>query len=170
MKISIRKLRASDHTIVFALFSDLMTREFPEYSENTRKKFLSGKRYWSRKNYLLRLLSKNRLLLGAFDKRMLVGLLDAEMPFGGVSMGVWLMIDPPYQRQKIGTRLIEAWEQVIRKRGGHFIYLYTQERNIGFYEKLGFTKAGMFRKAWFGLDDIVYTKLLQEPSERNFLR
>lgn len=168
--ISIRKLRVTDHPVVFDLFSGLIASEFPEYSENTKKKFLSGNRYWNRNNYKLRLQNKYRLLLGSFDGKKLVGLLDADMPFGGVSLGVWLMIRREYQRQGVGSKLVDRWEKETRKRGGHMLYLFSHDRNTGFYEKLGFSNSGQMNKGWFGQDETIFTRLLQEPCEDQYLR
>lgn len=168
--LKIRKLTLKDHQQVFELFSSLVTTQFPEYSLNTRKAIISHPKYWNSANYQKRLRSQDRLLLGAFITNTLIGLIDTEMPFGGVSLAVWLMIHPQHQRQGIGSALVKKWENKMLTQGAHLLYLYSDQRNLAYYQKLGFTQAGLMKNSWFGSDDYVLTKLIQKPREENFLR
>lgn len=168
--MKIRKLTLQDHQKVFDLFSSLIATQFPEYSLNIRKAIVNHPKYWNSNNFKKRLHNKDRFILGAFMTNTLVGLIDAEMPFGGVSFAVWLMVHPQHQRQGIGSALLKKWEKKMLTKGAHLLYLYSDKRNIPYYQKLGFTKAGLMKNSWFGTDDYVLTKLIQEPKEENFLR
>lgn len=167
--ITFRRLTVADHATVFHLFSQMIRSEFPEYSPKIQHAITTRKRYWNKQNYLKRLENKNLLLLGAFQNQQLVGLLDAQKPFGGVSLGVWLMVHPDHNHQGIGSQLIKQWETYTLKQGGHLLYLFSPERNKQFYESRGFQAVGLFKKGWFGQDEWLFTKLFREPNETFFL-
>lgn len=168
--IKIRKLTLKDHHMVFDIFSLSINTQFPEFPKDTRAAIISSKKFWNKTNYKKRLQNKNLLILGAFFHQKLVGLLDLQMPFAGVSEADWLIVHPDHQKKRVGSALIEKCENILLKKGAHLLYLYSPSRNIQFYRKLGFTEVGIFKKGWFGLDDHVLTKLIQEPREENFLR
>lgn len=154
----IRRLSIQDFRSVFGLFTEAITGQFPEYACDIQESILYGKRYWNRDNYKKRLLDPGRLILGMFEKNELVGFLDAELPFAGVSLCVWIAVRPEYERQGIGSKLIRRWEKEMLKKHGHLLYLYSPERNREFYQNNGFSEAGIFKNGWFGLDDIIFTK------------
>lgn len=166
----IRKLTLKDHQELFNLFSSLIATQFPEYSPNIRKALVNHPKYWNSAKYKKHLRSEDRFILGAFMANTLVGLIDAEMPFGGVSFAVWLMVHPQHQRKGIGTALLNKWEEEMLTHGTHLLYLYSDKRNIAYYRKLGFTKSGLMKNSWFGSNDYLLTKHIQEPKEENFLR
>lgn len=168
--MKIRKLTLKDHHRLFNLFSSLIATQFPEYSPNTRRAMVKHPKYWNSSSFKKRLQNKDRLILGAFIKHDLIGLLDAEMPFAGVSFASWLMVNPVQQKKKIGSLLIKTWEKRMLKLGAHSLYLLSAQRNVQFYLKNGFQDIGIFKKSWFGLDDHLMTKLIREPKEENFLK
>ena len=50
-----------------------------------------------------------------------------------------LWVEPAYQRQGLGTKLVKAAEAEAIRRGCHSVYLYTLSfQGPGFYEKLGY--------------------------------
>jgi GNAT superfamily N-acetyltransferase len=165
----IRRLTEADLDIFFTTFSSLLETQFPEYTERSINYMLTNPRAWNKENFRSVLERESRIVLGAFIEESLVGLIEAEEPFGGVSLGVWLMVDPPFQKHGIGTALLTEWAKKVKELGGHNLYLYAEKRNKAFYEKVGFTLVGLQEKAWFGVDVYIFTKLIQEPKEENFL-
>lgn len=119
-------------------------------------------------SYILK--NNTRFIFGAFVNNELVGILEAEYPFGGVSLGVWLMIKKSLQKQGIGAALVRMWENKTKEVGGHNLYVYTDKRNKGFYEKVGFKLVGLHEKSWFGNDEYIFSKVIQNPVEENFLK
>jgi len=168
--LKVRKLTLKDHYKVFDLFSSSINSQFPEYSLKVREAIIKNRKFWSNASYKKRLQNKDRLLLGAFINNRLVGLIDTEMPFAGVSFASWLIVHSNHQKQNIGSSLVKAWEKKMLQLGAHLLYLLSAQRNVQFYLKLGFQDVGIFRKAWFGLDDHIFTKLIAEPKEANFLK
>ena len=47
-----------------------------------------------------------------------------------------------YRGKKIGSKVLQAAEDVVRRDGGESILLSSQERVISFYEKQGYVKEG----------------------------
>lgn len=166
----IRRLKPVDLKEMFMLFARVLNESFPEYSPNIKTAMTAGKKYWNKANYAKRLVNPDRYIIGAFNANKLVGLLDAEMPFAGVSFVVWLMVDKDYRGRGIGENMVAVWEKNMKKRGAHLLYLFADDRNIEFYKRVGFKISGSFEKGWFGTDDNLFTKLIREPNEENFLK
>ncbi len=166
----IRKLEEKDIDVFFETFSSLVRSEFPEYTTSSHEAMLSQKRMFGKEKYLQHLIKDNRIILGAYIGDKLVGILDGEIPFCGVSLLCWLMVEKKYQRQGIGKALLKYYENTLKRSGGHSIYLYADKRNKELYLKLGYEYVGVHRKSWFGLDHIYFTKLIQDPKEENYLK
>lgn len=168
MNIKIKKITLKDLDIFYDFFQRAVISEFKEYSEKDRE-FIFNKG-WSKARYESFLKNGNRFILGAWDDEKLVALLDAELPYLGVSFCNWLMVDAKYQKKGIGTKLIREFEDVMKEKGAHMIYLYAGPCNVSYYQKVGYELNGTMKKSWFGQDHSVLTKLLQEPKEENYLK
>lgn len=166
--MSIRRIREKDIDPFFSVFKRCLRTQFPEYSNELINAFL--RKYWSKRKYRNQVKNKNKLLLGAWVGKKLVGVLDANMPFGGVSFCAWIMVESEFQRRGVGRKLIAEWTRVVKKAGAHSIYLDADRRNRAYYKKLGFEEIGLWRGSWFGLDSLIYTKLIQKPRAKNYLR
>lgn len=168
--VEIKQITEKELDEFFEVFSRLLKTQFPEYAGNIATHMTSNPKMWSKKRYRILIKNRSNIVLGARIEDSLVGLIDADFPLGGVSFCTWIMVDPKSQRKGIGKELLRAWEHSVKERGGHFLFLYSDERNIPFYEKFGFKLSGKFEKAWFGETDYIMSKLIQEPKEENFLR
>lgn len=168
--LRIRKITIKDLDIFFALFSRILKTEFPEYSIRTKEFMIRNKNGWNKKKYRKWILDSSKFILGAWKKGKLVGVFEGETMVGGVSLCTWIMVDPDFQKQGIGKKILQAWESVSLKKGIHSLFLYSTKKNIPFYTKAGFELSGVHKKGWFGSDDYMLTKLIQEPKEENFLR
>lgn len=168
--VRIQKLQKKDFSAFLNAFSELINTQFPEYSEKTKQFFLRSRKAWSRQGYKRALRNRARVILVAKKESKIIGILDSLVPFGGVSMGAWVMVDPQFQRQGIGTALLLEWETVMRKKGAHSIFLYTKERNLAFYTEANFERVGFYKNSWFGNDLYIFSKTIQESKEENFLR
>jgi GNAT superfamily N-acetyltransferase len=168
MKAQIRKIEKNEIDIFFDVFSKCIKTQFPEYSINKIRYFLS--KMWSKKEYRKCFADKARFILGAWIDRRLVGILDAKMPVGGVSRCVWLMVELDFQGQGVGKKLLDEWERIVKIKGAHSLYLDADNRNVPFYKKVGFSKIGFWKKSWFGNDMYLFAKTIQEPREENYLK
>ncbi len=169
-QITIRKLCLTDLDIFYSLFSTLVNSQFSEYTTFVKKFMLTSKKAWNRNVYKTRLTRKNRLILGAFVNKELVGILEATHPEFGVSFCSWLMVEPNMHKKGVGKKLIQNWEEIMKKKGVHSLYLNADNRNLEYYKKLGFTLVGIYKKAWFGLDTLYFAKQIQEPRAANYLK
>lgn len=168
MKTTIKKITLKDINIFYEFFQKTVKEEFPEYSKGDLKYIFT--RGWSKKNYREWLKNENRFILGAFNNKKLIALLDAENPQLGVCFCSWIMVDRKLQKKGIGTKLLSKLEIEMKRKGVHMIFLYADKKNIPYYKKVGFKWVGNMEKAWFGQDHHILTKLIQKPTEENYLR
>lgn len=152
----------------FELFKSLLETQFTEYSKRTRK-FLYANSRTINKEELQRKMKKD-IVLAAFSNKQIIGILIADLPFGGVSFCHWLAVDPKFQRKGVGKILLKTWEEQTKTLGAHNLRLESRESNIPFYEKIGFKVLGFDKKGYFGTDNYILVKLIQEPKEANFLK
>lgn len=168
--VTIKRITPEDLDVFFDLFSGLVKTQFNEYSDKTKEFMVTHKKAWSKETYKRLISDTTRILLGAWKSRKLVGILDAEIMIGGVSLCTWLIVDPGFQRKGVGKKLLKSWEHLVRKEGIHSLFLYSSKHVIPFYKKMGFEVSGLHKKGWFGSDEYILTKLIQEPKEENFLK
>lgn len=106
----------------------------------------------------------------AFQGGKPIAYLIALRPFGGISQIHWLGVAKKKQRQGIGKALLKTYISWAKKHGTHEIDLYALTNVVSFYEQLGFTKVAFLPKHYFGVDDYLMIKALQESKEENFLK
>lgn len=167
--MEIKKVGSSEAEKVYEVFSSILKDSFPEYSPRLIKFFLTKDfppSSWRKK------LEGNKItVFGAYDRGRIVGILVTDKLYGGVSYCTWLGVLKEFQGRGIGRKLVEKWEQKIKKIGGHKLMLITQEEtNRGFYKKLRFNEEGFEEKSWFGLDCWKFGKVIGEPKPDIFLK
>jgi len=167
-KIIIDKVGEKNLDEFFKVFSRLIQSEMLEYSERTRKYFYTNNRAMNKK-VLKWKLGKGDIVLSATLKKM-VGILIADRPFGGISIGHWLVVDRQFQMIGIGRSLLLEWEKISKDDGAHGLRLETDKRNIDFYKKMGFSLVGLDKRGEFGTDNYIMKKVIQTPKEENFLK
>lgn len=160
--ISIREISELEHGQLTKVFGEVVMNEFPEYSERIRTYFIDI--------ILPQELPRKKLRIGAFDNDTLVGFLIAENPFGGVLFVPWLALLSSHQKQGIGTQLLTYIEELALKSGVHSIQLQADERNVPFYTRNDFEVIGLDKKGFFGTDNYLLKKQIQEPNEELFLK
>jgi ribosomal protein S18 acetylase RimI-like enzyme len=168
MYFRIRRITTNDLDPFYDFFKKTVSTEFPEYSPKAKEYIFS--RGWNKERYESFLNNQNRFILGAWYGEKLTAILDAELPFMGVCFCSWIMVDRQFQKKGIGTKLLRQLEEEMRQRHAHMIFLYASSHNNSYYEKLGYEWSGIMKKSWFGQDHNVFTKLLQEPKEENYLK
>lgn len=164
---SIHWLTKKDIDEFFDVFSRLVQNQFPEYSASVRTHFYTGEREIT-KRQLFKKVKKNDLIFFAKNSKRIVGVLIADRPLGGISFCHWLAVDIPFQKKRIGQALLSMWEKAAYEVGSHGLHLESPKRNVTYYKKRGFELLGLHRKGYFGTDNYIFTKLLQEPNEKTF--
>jgi len=164
MEILIKKVKKEDLPEFYNHYKSWVMELFPEYSENLKKK-MTEKLFG--KEYILERI-KEGIVLVALSGENPVGMFMADPPLGGLSYGVWLMVDVNCQGKGIGKSLLERWEEEALKQGCHNLRLEADHRNVGFYERMGFKLIGIEEKGYFGTDNYLFQKIIAEPNEKNF--
>ena len=170
MPIKIKRITTKSLNGYFSFFRKNFPLLFREYSEREVKFILTGRWGWSKKRYRELLADHDRIILAAFDLRKIVCILDAELPDFGVSECEWVMVHKDYQGKGIGKALLKEWEAIVKKSGGHSLYLDSRGTNASLYIKRGFTLLGLYRKGWFGKNTYIFTRQIQKPNAKNYLK
>lgn len=168
MKIVIKKISEKTLDEFYDFFQKSLQPLFSEY--NPRDLDFIINKGWTRKRYGKRLKDKSKILFGAWVDGKLVGIMDTDAPFIGVSFGIWLMVDQKHQGHGVGSKLIEKFEEVSKKLGAHSVYLYSGDTKVDFYKHRGYELVGVHRKAWFGHDHFYFAKQIAEPKQENYLK
>ncbi len=162
MNISIRELTEQDEAEFNQVFSDTVQKEFPEYSQKIRD--------WFTNDPYRKAMIQLRVKFGAFVDGKLVGYTIGSSYDGGVAFVYWLAVLKDFQHQGIGTKLLKAFEDFVKGYGYHSLQLNADERNLDYYKKLGYEVIGLDKKSFYGTDNYILKKLLQEPNEANFFK
>ena len=83
----------------------------------------------------------SNLFLGAFINDTLVGVVIGSYDHRGKGWINRLAVNPKWQRQGIGQRLITSTEKILKKKGATVVCALIEERNqksITIFEKLGY--------------------------------
>jgi GNAT superfamily N-acetyltransferase len=91
-------------------------------------------------------LLNSHTLISAWNGQQLIGIGNAISDGFLVVYYPHLLIDPDYQGQGIGKKIMESLKQ--RYEGMHMHILVADSEAIGFYEKCGFTRAGKTKPMW----------------------
>lgn len=157
MRIRIEKIRKRDLPAFYSLFKKALYEDFREYSPEVAT--FQWKRH--RKRNLLRWIKQGEEYVFAAKKESKVlGILAAQRLVGGVSNCDWLIVSKEYRRQGIGAKLLQFWENWVKRNKGHMLTLSASRRNLGYYHKKGFKEYGYLQGGYFGGNDyIVYKRI-----------
>jgi ribosomal protein S18 acetylase RimI-like enzyme len=133
-RVHIRPIKLGDALKLRRLFKKVLYRDFSyfpgEYLEQVE-----------RQNSLYKLgkaiISKNRLLLGLYNKRKLVGYVIADMHDPKENYVFWLYVSPDMRGGGNGADLFNKALDSMSNRGAHSVYLMTHS-NEDFYKSFGF--------------------------------
>lgn len=148
---------------IFEVYKKTILENYPEYSRSTRE-------YLAREDKIEEIVKNAGIILGAYLWGKLVGYIISRKVWGGVGYCEVLGVLNEYQRKGIGTRLVKEYERISFDQGAHGLYLESDVKNLEFYKKQGYSVLYLDKKGYFGTDNYVMKKILQEPKEENFLR
>ncbi|PIY94013.1 MAG: hypothetical protein COY68_04250 [Candidatus Levybacteria bacterium CG_4_10_14_0_8_um_filter_35_23] len=140
---------------------------FSEYSKSTINFF---KKEWTEDIFKERITDQIHLVLAVKVSDKPAGILIAKRLEGGVFHCDYLIVDSKFQRKGIGRALLSEWEQIAKKEGFHNIRMEAEYLDLEFYKKCGFEVIGEDKKGFYGTDNFILKKLIQEPREENFLK
>jgi GNAT superfamily N-acetyltransferase len=91
-----------------------------------------------------------------------IGVAGAELRHGTVHM-VHMVVDREYRKQGVGAAMVKHIEDFAREIKAGKVWFDTHPElldAIRLYEKLGYQKCGYFRKHYWGIDVVLFEKLL----------
>lgn len=163
-KIKIELLKKTEVDTFVRLFKNLVTSQFPEFSTYTKKVFCKN-----RKVKTLTQLNEAIPIFIATDNTKMIGFLVPDNPVGGVVLCDWIVIEPDYRKNGIGSKLIQEWEKHSKKRGLHNLRLEaTKKQLVPFYQKNGFEIIGTDKCSVFGAEAVIMSKIISKPKEKSF--
>lgn len=168
-KILIEELKEQELDIFYDLFKKCTQNLFPGYSERTREYLHSHERTYNKEVIRRKIKNGDTLLIAKSDGNI-VGYLIADKQFGGVSFCHWLVVDPGVQKKGIGKMLLVHWEQMAKVNGAHSLRLESDKRNLEYYKNRGYAAIGLDEKGYFGSDNYILKKSIQEPKEENWFK
>ncbi len=158
----VRPLNQKDKTVFDKIFTESVEEYFPEYSERLRKHF--GSAAYVDKSF------NSPIRIGAFENEELIGYLLSDSQIGGVVQIHWLAVLRKYRGKGVGSALLKELEEMAVKEGAHNIQLYSDEVNLEFYKKNRYEILGFDKKGYYGTDNYLMKKLIQEPKEESFFK
>lgn len=108
---------------------------------------------WTPTQLTKRLENQSGLILCAWQNTQIVGLIAGSPIEGGVGTIIWLMVDPKYQNNKIGSQLLTKTKEYYKNVGAHKIKLTVHdEKAIKFYLREGFYQEALHKHHWWKMD------------------
>jgi ribosomal protein S18 acetylase RimI-like enzyme len=160
MQITELKIKEMDSFLDF--FRKSVKTQFDEYSKKAKDFLLNEE--WTKERIKNSIKGNYLTYLLAFEEDRIIGYLIGGHPFGGVATAMWLAVGDDYQGKGIGRKLMNSFIAILKKKGNHKVNLdVTNKKNLGFYEKLGFTVQCLSKKDYFGLDSYRMFKDMQKP-------
>ena len=163
LSIKIKKATIKDVGIFWGLFKSGVKDLFPEYSVSVKAMNEIFRKKFSKSLFEQRIREKSMIILIAFKGKDPAGFLVAGSSSGGMSLVVWLAVITAFQKMGIGSLLLKEYEKIAKKQGVHKINLWTYKRNLSFYKKNGYKMAGFIPKAYYGVDNYLIYKSIQQP-------
>ncbi len=147
----------------FELFKTILSEEFPEYTNRIKNFFLT--KDYSKASFEFNIDRPYRKVLLALEDNKVVGYLVADQTYGGVGFISFFGVNKKYRKKGVGTALISAYEEFCHSKKAHMIRLYTFERIIPFYNKLGFEKIGEEKQGYWGTNNQIMAKKIGDWNE-----
>jgi ribosomal protein S18 acetylase RimI-like enzyme len=164
MKLTIRSISAQDIDPFHALFTQVLSTDFPNYSPIVLNHFFNTT--YSKLNFLYWIENKLKSVLVAIENtETFVGFAVIDDPYGGVSLCRWLGVAKNKQRSGIGSRLVETWIDLAKKQGCHKAEVASQPQARGFYQKAGLQEEGMRKCSYFGIDQYLFGLTIGSPNQ-----
>jgi len=164
MKVRIEKIKKRDLPAFYSLFKKALYEDFKEFSP--RVAAYQWKRH--RKSNLLKWIKrKEEYIFLAKNNGRIAGILASQPMIGGVANCDWLIVSREFRGQGIGRRLLDFWENWVKRHQGHMLILTADAKNLDFYNKAGFRQFGCLKGGYFGNTDYYLRKRIGKWSERS---
>lgn len=164
MNITIETLSSLEVSVFYPVFEEIIKQEFPGYTTPVIDYLLHEMYtqpniiYWT-ENHL------KTVYLAKTIKGQIVGFAMVDKPYGGVSLLRWLGVVNSYQKNGIGTKLLQHWINNAQNQNCHKAEVAAQEKAKGFYEKAGLVFEGKRQASYFGIDQYMFGKVMGKPND-----
>jgi len=154
--VKIEKLKKSDISKFHRLLISIFDEGFDYYPKHAQR---YNKNHWTEALINRYFSNDDFLFLIAREDEKLVGYLIGKHFTPYRSTILWLGVIKLYQGRKIGSKLVEHWENWSKKKGARLLKFSTANfANEGFYRKLGYKKDFKIVKNDWGMKKLVFRK------------
>ena len=165
MENTIELLKEAEVPLFWPIFSRVLTTQFPGYAPEVIHYFLNT--IYTPPVYQYWINTTAKFVLVARDQQTgIIGFALIDRPYGGVSLCRWLGVLPGYQRQGIGSKLIQEWEKQAGQQGAHKMEVAAQPEAKDFYAKCELKLEGKRQLSYFGIDQYIYGKVIGQPDPK----
>lgn len=152
----------------YGIFSKILSTQFPGYTPTVIDYFLD--KIYTRISYRYWLDQNHKTIFIPREDNKIVGFAVIDQTYGGVSFLRWLGILPAHQRKGLGKALVTQWIEHAYDDGAHKAEVAGQPEAKLFYEKMGLELEGMRKASYFGIDQYVFGKVLNDPRDENMVK
>ena len=156
-EITLRRLIAEDLDDLYPLFEEMLRSDIPEIA--SRSEFFLRTDY-TKSRIQSNLLFPKVAIFGAFVGSKLVGFIWGNSTYAGLGFISWLKVERKLQKNGIGKKLVEYYEQYVKGKEGHVVELYCFEKMKDYYLKQGYEIIGIREKGYFKLKQFILNKYL----------
>jgi GNAT superfamily N-acetyltransferase len=135
---------------VCTVIQRILTSSFPMFPQEAIEDYLEP---WTADRVISRLEHGHDVLIAAYVKDEITGLVSGTAPEAGVGTIIWLLVDARWRGHKVGRALYEAGCHAYRGLGAHKMKLTApSERAKRFYESCGMRVEGFHPNHWYRLE------------------
>ncbi len=168
MSFTIELLRPQEVKPFWLTFSQVLTDEFPDYTDKVVSYLLE--KIYNPANYQYWLANNLKTILVAKNESEVVGFAVIDEPYGGVSFCRWLGVKKDWQKKGIGRQLINQWINLAKNQGCHKVEVAAQPVAKGFYQKVGLTLEGKRELSYFGIDQYIFGQIIGSPNDKTMTK
>lgn len=164
MSFLVEKLSIQEVDSFWHVFKDVLSKDFPGYSNEVVNYFLT--KLYNRASFHYWLNSNFKTVLVAKENDKIIGFAVLDKPYGGVCFCRWLGVLRKHRRQGVGRQLIETFIDYAKSYGCHKVELASQPEAKKFYERCSLKLEGKRDLSYFGIDQFIFGKVIGYPADK----
>jgi GNAT superfamily N-acetyltransferase len=160
---TIKRIKKDSVFHFWQLFKKILHQGFSDYSPKVREFFL--KQVYTPSAFIYWIKNKQKTVFVAYQDEKPVGYAVIDRPYGGVCFCRWLGVLEEQQKKGIGRKLVEQWLEYAKSQRCHKVEIASQISAAPFYQKVGLDKEGERKLSYFGIDQIIFGKVIGKPDQ-----
>lgn len=152
--VQVSDIQPKDWRKFHRLFKKIINEDFGAYPEKMRLDSCKARN-------IKKGLGAKKVILVAKNKAKIVGFLIGVSQPSGLGFINWLAVKKESRGLGIGNSLIQTWQKKAKAMGCHKLCAETSNlKNKTFYEKMGFCLEGEKKQDKYGMDYLIFGKII----------